>query len=162
MKKVLNFLLACVGVVVLSCVSSLGYNYYTESDKTSTEDTLQQVVQFEQAFAQIADPTFTSADDVFQFYERQTEQKLTDSIFLAIPPDALRNIAQVIIGNKGNATKKDIVDEFRQRYRSVYQYIKPVETPVQAQQSDTIHIRSADTIINGEHFKLIKGGSGDE
>lgn len=162
MKKVLNFLLACVGVVVLSCVSSLGYNYYMESDKTSTEDTLQQVVQFEQMLTQTADPKFTSVDDVFQFYERQVEIKSIDSVFLAIPPDALRNIAQVIIGNKGSATKKDIVDEFRQRYRSVYQYIKPIETPVQAQQGDTIHIRSADTIINGERFKLIKGGSGDE
>lgn len=162
MKKVLNFLLACVGVVVLSCVSSLGYNYYMESDKTSTEDTLQQVVQFEQMLTQTADPKFTSVDDIFRFYQRQIEIKSTDSVFLAIPPDALRNIAQVIIGNKGSATKKDIVDEFRQRYRSVYQYIKPVETSVQAQQDDTIHIRSADTIINGERFKLIKGGSGDE
>lgn len=159
MKKVLNFILACVGVVLLSCVSSLGYNYYTDSEKTSTEDTLQQVVQFEQAVAQAADPTFTSVDDVFQFYERQVEIKATDSIFLTIPPDALRNIAQVIIGNKGSATKKDIVEEFKHRYRSIYQYIKP---SVQTQQDDTIHIRSADTIINGEHFKLIKGGSGDE
>lgn len=158
MKKVLNFILACVGVVLLSCVSSLGYNYYMDDSEKTSEDTLQQVVQFEQAVAQAADPTFTSVDDVFQFYERQVEIRSIDSVFLSIPPDALRNITNVIIGNKGRATKKEIVEEFRQRYRSVYQYIKPI----QAQQGDTIHIRSADTIINGEHFKLIKGGSGDE
>ena len=135
MKKALYVILTIVGVVALSIVSSLGYNYY-EDQKLSDfqEDT---TVNVQQAVAQVLNPVFTSVEDVFQFYERTTEENSLDSTFMSIPPDALINIAQVVIGRNGTATIRDIVYEYRQKYKSLYQYIKPIDNITSESQDST-------------------------
>lgn len=161
MKKILYVLLAIVGVVMLSIVSSLSYNHYVNKVDPSitTEDTTMSV-QTVEALAQVINPTFTSVDDVHQFYRQQVERNSIDSIFMAIPPDVLTNIAQVVIGRMGQADKKSIVEEFKKNYTPVYQYIKPENQMSALNKSrDTIKLppsTKTDTIINGKHFQLIK------
>jgi hypothetical protein len=135
MKKALYVILTIVGVVALSIVSSLGYNYY-EDQKLSDfrEDTTATV---EQQLAEVMNPVFMSVDDVYQFYERTVEEKSIDSTFMSIPPDVLINIAQVVIGRNGKATVRDIVYEFKQKYKTLYQYIKPIDAITSESQDTT-------------------------
>ena len=161
MKKFLNVLLAAVGVVLLSIVSSLSYNHYVNKvdPGITTEDTLTGV-QVAETMAQVINPTFKSTDDVREFYQHEIERISTDSVFMAIPYDVLINISQVVIGRNGHADKKSIVEEFRQNYKPVYQYIKPKEIEqLQTLKGDSIKLPPnirADTIINGKKFQLIK------
>lgn len=166
MKSFLNALLIAVSVVVLSIVSSLGYNYYTNQPSSGSEDTLVSA-DVQTVVAQVLNPTFTSVDDVFEFYEQKVEQNSIDSTFMTIPHEALVNITQVIIGRKGNASIKDIVCEFRQKYKDIYQYIKPQESVQNKLEAPTQDVylnappknkedAGRDTTIDGQTYKIIK------
>lgn len=158
MKKFMYVLLAAVGVVLLSIVSSLGYNHYVSSvyPELTEEDTIVGV-QVSEAVTQVINPTFKSVGDVFQFREREAEQDSIDATFFSIPPDVLTNIAQVVIGRDGEANKKSIVKEYNDRYRQVYKYLPP--NPPATAVPETIKTPPSierDTVINGRVFKIIK------
>lgn len=158
MKKFMYVLLAAVGVVLLSIVSSLGYNHYVSSvyPELTEEDTIVGV-QVSEAVTQVINPTFKSVGDVFQFREREAEQDSIDATFFSIPPDVLTNIAQVVIGRDGQADKKSIVKEYNDRYRQVYKYLPP--NPPATAVPETIKTPPSierDTIINGQVVKIIK------
>lgn len=158
MKKFMYVLLAAVGVVLLSIVSSLGYNHYVSSvyPELTEEDTIVGV-QVSEAVTQVINPTFKSVGDVFQFREREAEQDSIDTTFFSIPPDVLTNIAQVVIGRDGQADKKSIVKEYNDRYRQVYKYLPP--NPPATAVPETIKTPPSierDTIINGQVVKIIK------
>lgn len=158
MKKFMYVLLAAVGVVLLSIVSSLGYNHYVSSvyPELTEEDTIVGV-QVSEAVAQMINPTFKSVGDVFQFREREAEQDSIDATFLSIPPDVLTNIAQVVIGRDKQADKKSIVKEYNDRYRQVYKYLPPnPPTVVVPETIKTPPSIERDTIINGQVVKIIK------
>ena len=148
MKTFLNGFLICIGVVLLSVVSSAGYNLWYENHADaciSQEDTTTYV---QNAVAQVLNPTFMSIDDVNQYYQKVTDESSIDSTFRSIPFETLVNIAQVIIGREGRATKRDIVYEYRQKYKSLYQYIKPAEAlkaVVENEQNTPPPIRNMDT-----------------
>lgn len=159
MKKFIYVLLAAVGVVLLSIVSSLGYNHYVSSvyPELTEEDTIVGV-QVSEAVTQVINPTFKSVGDVFQFREREAEQDSIDATFFSIPPDVLTNIAQVVIGRDGQADKKSIVKEYNDRYRQVYKYLPP-NPPAYTAVPETIKTPPSierDTIINGQVVKIIK------
>ncbi len=165
-------LLALVGVVLLSVVSSLGYNHYVNEVNPGfmSKDTTTFGVQLEEAVAQVTNPEFTTVNDVFEFYERTSKQKEVDSIFLTIPPKVLVNIAKVVIGREGTATKESIVDEFRQNYDAIYKHLidnpdseitlVPDESSTRSVQvGDTLSLPPGvthDTVINGKKFRLVK------
>lgn len=163
MKKLLCIVLAIVGVVVLSCVSSLGYNHYVNKTNIVTPgDTMS--AQIEEAVAQVNNPTFLTVEDVFQFRQREAEKDSINLLFKSIPDDVLFNISKVVIGRNGQADKKSIAEEFRKNYKPIYQYIPstPSTSSASSQTSkpnDTIGLPysiRADTVINGRHFQLIK------
>lgn len=153
MKNFVYTLLAAIGVVLLSIVSSLGYNHYVDSEQTATKDT----IQANEALVQTIDPTFKSVEDVFQFREREAERDSIDVTFFSIPPDVLTNIARVVIGRDGQADKKSIVKEYNDRYRQVYKYLPP--NPPATAVPETIKTPPSierDTVINGQVVKIIK------
>ena len=158
MKKFLLGLLMCIGVVALSIVSSLGYNYYEDQKYSGflTEDTTN-YVQVEKAVAQVLNPVFTTVDDVYQFYQHRADENSLDSTFMSIPNDVLINISQVVLGRQGSATIRDIVYEYRQKYKSVYQYIKPLDSTAINKPMDSVKTPPAiraDTVINGQKYVI--------
>ena len=158
MKRFMQILVALAAVVLLSIVSSLGVYHYVSQENPDllTKDTAVNA-QAELAFEQVTNPVMLSIDDVIQFRQRTVDQNLCDSIFNSIPEEVLTNIAQVVIGRQHSATKKDIVDEYKRNYRTVYQYIKTPPTATSDRSDDTIKVQSPpDTVIDGKHFKLIK------
>jgi len=165
MKKILYVILGIIGVVVLSCVSSLGYNHYVNKTNVTTEDTTVSA-QVEEAVAQVYNPTFETVDDIFVFRRQLAEVDSINTVFKNIPDDALVNISKVVIGRNGHANKKSIVEEFLKNYKPIYQYIDPTTTiPQTTRSGDTIRLpasKESDTVINGQHFKLIKEVSSNE
>lgn len=164
MKKILYVILGIIGVVVLSCVSSLGYNHYVNKTEIVTPGDTTVSAQIEDAVAQVNNPTFLTVEDVFQFRERQAEEDSINVTFNNIPPEALINISKVVIGRNGHADKKSIVEEFYKNYKPVYQYI-PSVTIDPLKQNDSVKLPPnirADTMINGKHFQLIKETSSNE
>lgn len=168
MKKFLCFVLAAVGVVLLSIVSSLGYNYYVDHNSDLMQEDTEISTQLKEAVVQVVNPTFTTVEEVHQFRQQEFEKNSIDSTFMIIPPDALTTISNVVIGQSGFATKESIVKEFRRNYDPIYQYIKPdeihkalqLEKPVDSVKLP-VKIRSADddTItVNGKKFKMVKEG----
>ena len=168
MKKILCFVLAVVGVVLLSVVSSLGCYYYVDHNSDLMQEDTEISTQLEEAVVQVINPTFTTVEDVHQFRQQEFEKNSIDSAFMAIPPDALTTISRVVIGQSGFATKESIVREFRKNYDPIYQYIKPDEIHKALQPEKPadsvklpIKLKSADedTItVNGKKFKMVKEG----
>lgn len=169
MKRFVYVLLTIVGVVALSIVSSLGYNYYEDQKYADylLEDTTENA-QLEEAVASVLNPTFTSVDDVYQFRQRIADENSIDSTFRAIPQEALINIAQVVIKRQGSATKRDIVYEYRQNYNTVYKFIdSSINTKLSERPKDSSDVQldkllneaspkiRTDTIIDGKKFTII-------
>lgn len=147
MKRFVYALLILIGVVLLSIVSSLGVYHY-ENQKSILSGSQEDTLDVQEMIAQVNNPTFTSIDAVHQYYHNVIDNASIDSTFKSIPLEALINISQVIIGRQGKASVRDIVYEYRQKYRSLYQYIKPTETlnaVIKEEQNTPPPIRNADT-----------------
>lgn len=163
----MQFLLASVGVVLLSVVSSLGvYNYVCEKEISSYTKGTEYSVQIEDIIEQMTNPEFKDVNAVVSYRKKQQVWYEIDSIFESIPYETLKTVSQVVIGRNGSAAKKDLVDEYEKNYSTVYRYIKadnvPKDPPIQ---SGTIKVSlptEYDTIINGKAFKLITETKSDE
>lgn len=153
MKKFLIWFLAMIGVVVVSVVSSLAYNHYVtqESPDAVTEDTMDLDIQVNNAVMQVIDPSFMSVEEVQRFRTEMVNTDSIDKVFVSIPTETLIDVAKVVIGNYGWATKKAIVEEY-QEHGSIYKHLthEPSNPP-----SDTISEGTPDTVINGVSYKKV-------
>lgn len=157
----------------LGLASWLGYNHYKErrncpilAEKGATDS-----VQIAKLFEQVNNPQMTTPESVYYLRTKMVEYNTIDSIFLSIQPSVLVNVANVAIGNKGSVTKKDIVEEYMKNYEGIYRHLMASDivgslitspdslpTPLKP---DSMNVPvppliEVDTIINGQHVKLIK------
>ena len=165
MNKFLAFILSCIGVVVLSAVTSLGvHNYLSQNEDSIEKATVN--VELSELAEQVTNPKWSTVEEVLQFRQQMQETAAYDSLFLSIPTSVLGNIAQVVIGRSPGATKRDIVEEYERNYDSVYKYIKVTSSqPSGPSHSDTLSVpkqKQVDTIINGKRFQLVREGGGNE
>lgn len=153
MKKFLNGLLVAIGVMALSIVTSLGYNHYVaqETPDAITEDTMDWNVQVNDAVMQVINPTFMSIDEVYRCRMEMVDMDSINQAFMSIPIETLTDISKVLIGNEGWTSKKAIVEEYRNRYDSIYKHLTHESNNPP---SDTAVVIS-DTVINGVPYKKL-------
>ena len=72
----------------------------------------------------IVNPEFSKVVDVLQFKENVRQSYLVDSIFLSMPDEVLKNVANVAIRKYGTATKLSIVSEYLQS-PEIYNLLPP-------------------------------------
>lgn len=149
----LKYFLASVGVVLLSIVSSLGYNYYVDHQTNPlTEDNVINL-NVQETVESFFNPQMTTAEEVYVLREQLAERERCTTEFLNIPDNVLPSIVKVVLGNKGSCTIKDIVDEFDKNYSHVYRHI------AQPAENDTIKLPpsvESDTLLNTKNLQLIK------
>lgn len=162
MKRLTYLLLVLAIGVVVGIVSYFGYKYVKEQipRPSLTEDSVSVNVQVEELLEQVNNPKMTTPESVVEVRNRTIEQYTIDSVFLSMPTSVVINVANVVIGRQGNATKKDIVQEFMKNYDGIYKHLKapdPLPDPLKPETIKVpIQIIEIDTIINGNHVKLLK------
>ena len=129
MKKLIWFLLALVTSVATLTLGSCDRVRISGGDRASDSS---YVVEL---YNSIANPSFSTVEEVVVYRDLQVEKQQMDSIFLNIPQETLETVAKVVINKHGKATAKSIVQEFLLNQKQVYQYIgdipdktAPVET----------------------------------
>ena len=157
-QKTVWIILSCIGVMLLSFASSLGYHYYADNANPAQKDSI--YVVSEDTLAD--NPAMMSVEEVLQNHREFCNDVYYDSVYLSIPEEILINVTKVVIGRFGKATVPDIVQEYLKNFQSLYRYLPtpaqsiPEEPAIAPQVHDTIKIPATkDTVINGEHFKII-------
>ena len=160
MKGFYAFMAVAV-VVLLSVLSSAGYNYYLDRNCEPTYDEDNSVeVQIEETVAQLINPSMCSVDEVYKVYRDRIAQMRCDSIFVSIPSHVIVNVASVVIGRNASATQQDIVDEYEKNYDSVYKFLSTNPNSEKIIVSDQFKaldtdgkVKLKDTVIDGKVYK---------
>lgn len=157
-NKTIYVILSCLGVILLSLASSLGYHAVIDNaaEKDSTQvsalvDSLQET-----------DLVMTSIDEVIQDHREFLSNEYYDSVYLSIPEEILVSVTKVVLGRLGKATVPDIVQEYLKNFQTLYRFLPASpeqipETPAVApQNNDSVKIPATkDTVINGEHYTIM-------
>ena len=62
---------------------------------------------------EIVNPQFYNVPDIVNFQIQSVEGFEIDSVFQSIPEQVLRNVAHVVLGNKGFVDKREVVKEYK-------------------------------------------------
>lgn len=136
MKKLIWFLLALVTCAVTLTLGSCDRVRISGGDRASDSSYVAEL------YNSVANPSFSTVEEVVVYRDLQVEKQQMDSIFLNIPQETLETVAKVVINKHGKATAKSIVQEFLLNQKQVYQYIGDIpKKPTPAETDDTILIQ---------------------
>lgn len=124
MKK---FLYAACGVIIMLLVAIFAYSC-EEVKRHLTEDKAEYVLSemgVEQYVDSIMNPEFSELSEVLSEQNIMVGEAYTDSVFIHIPPEILRNVATVVL-KRGSATKNQIVMEYLAN-KDIYESLPPPE-----------------------------------
>lgn len=109
MKK--KFILSVLTMALLAVVTVSCESYPWEKSKEQiTQNYVDSVVTAE--VLNNVNPIFSSVEEVLVYQDEYIAELNVDSVFFALSPDVLKNVASVVIKNNGYANKKMIVQEY--------------------------------------------------
>lgn len=70
-------------------------------------------VKVAQMFEQLQSPQMYAISDVIELQTSMVEKTTVDELFMSIPPDVVRTVANVLLNTDGFVTKESLVKEYR-------------------------------------------------
>lgn len=105
-RGILAFMLiltvAFLGVSLSSCSHKSGHTSKAQLDS----------IYLQAQLKRIANPTFTTVEDVLDYHAERSNALYEDSVFIHMDEQSLRNVSIVLQNRKGKLTKSTIVHEY--------------------------------------------------
>jgi hypothetical protein len=108
-------------------------------------------------------PVFNTPEDALTYYDQTVDDRISDSIFTAIPRDVFIKVNKVVSGRLTVYNKQDILIEYLRNFKPVYQYLDETkqDPPAEKQINEyekavrvTPDSSGKDTVINGVLYKI--------
>lgn len=106
--------------IVVSCDTQPVNDNYDVSEESSVAEQVHEIIC----------PTFTNVQQVLDFRSRCKKEAFYDSVFIAMPEQALNDVANVLITRQDNVCSYTIVKEYL-NHRDIYDNLQPSEQSLQ-------------------------------
>lgn len=123
MKKFLSWL-GCTLIAVILATAGATALLSCEGGPKLLPSTKVKAADVETALDSIVNPTFTSYSDVIECQKTLKTNAFVDSVFLAMPPNIIKNVYTVLSKKITFVQKSDIVGEFLSN-RQIYDNLPP-------------------------------------
>lgn len=122
--------LTIAGILLALALSGVAcYHVYQQNQKEEITDTVQIQYPFELSpigvYDSLANPKFSSIEDVCITQEMRIENANCDSVFRCIPQEVLANVVHVLLKAHKEITMKDVVNEYLDNKTLYHSVIQP-------------------------------------
>ena len=152
-KRCSATIIALLAVLLVGTLSSCNHASLTEHSMSEYVDSADLV----KVLGDISNPTFKSVDDAITYHQLEKQSRSNDSVFFSMSPEVITNVYSVLVKRDIVPTKTAIVSEYLENvkvYSNLPRHTHDIEVPLDS--VDVPNTKVVDTIINGQHIKVLQ------
>lgn len=145
--------IALLALLFAGALSSCGHAYSSKHSTSEYVDSADLV----KVLGDISNPTFKSVDDAITYHQLEKQYRSNDSVFFSLSPEVITNVYSVLVKRNIVPTKTAIVSEYLENvkvYSNLPRHTQNIEVSLDS--VDVPNTKVVDTIINGQHVKVLQ------